>query len=145
MAIRYNNIFLIMNEKNIYLILRVRVDEDNVPLSLKIVHNPNSRINAKNLYGYYQEINIDEKEYFYYEADYAFSNIKINWNRNKFYSKDKYDSLIIYYDNQNYINNEFTEILNKNITTDSMKKENDKYFIHWEFKKWIFLFKILKI
>ena len=115
-----------------YLLLRVRVDENYVPLSLKIVHDPNSGINGKNLLGYYQQINIDKKECFYYEADDALLNkndeieVQVAFN-----STDKYDSLIIYYDNQNHNNEEFTEKLSKNITTDSMKKENDQYTFYF--------------
>ena len=132
-TIRYDDIFLTIDEKKYnYLLLRVRIDKDYVPLSLKIVHNPNSGINGKYLYGYYQEINIDEKECFYYDTDNALENkrdelkVEVTFN-----SKDKYESLIIYYDNLNYNNEEFTEILNKNITTDSMKKENDKYTFYF--------------
>ena len=132
-TIRYDDIFLTIDEKKYnYLLLRVRIDKDYVPLSLKIVHNPNSGINGKYLYGYYQEINIDEKECFYYDTDDALENkrdelkVEVTFN-----SKDKYESLIIYYDNLNYNNEEFTEILNKNITTDSMKKENDKYTFYF--------------
>ena len=132
-TIRYDDIFLTIDEKKYnYLLLRVRIDKDYVPFSLKIVHNPNSGINGKYLYGYYQEINIDEKECFYYDTDDALENkrdelkVEVTFN-----SKDKYESLIIYYDNLNYNNEEFTEILNKNITTDSMKKENDKYTFYF--------------
>ena len=132
-TIRYDDIFLTLDEKKYnYLLLRVRIEKGYVPLSLKIIHNPNSGINGKYLYGYYQEINIDEKECFFYETDNALQSkkdeitIEVTFN-----SKDKYDSLIIYYDNQNYNNEEFTENLNKNITTDIMKKENDKYTFYF--------------
>ena len=133
-TIKYNNIFLTMDDKKYnYLLLRVRVDEDyKPPLSLKIVHDPDSGINAKHLYGYYQDINIDEKECFIYDNYFDLENkgdelpIEVTFN-----SKDKYDSLTIYYDNQNQINEEFTEKLNKYIITDSMKKENDQYTFYF--------------
>lgn len=123
-TIRYDNIFLTVDEKKFnYLLLRVRIDKDYTPLSLKIMQDPNSGINGKFLYGYYQEINIDEKECFYYNEDDGLQNkrdeIKVEVT---FKTTDKYDSLIIYYDNLNYNNEEFTEKLNKFITTDSMKK-----------------------
>ena len=132
-TVRYDNIFLTMDEKKYnYLLLRVRIDKDYNPLSLKIIHDPNSGINGKFLYGYYQEINIDENECFYYNEDDALQNkrdeIKVEVT---FKTIDKYDSLIIYYDNLNYNNEEFTEKLNKYITTDSMKKENDKYTFYF--------------
>ena len=132
-TVRYNNIFLTMEEKKYkYLLLRVRVDEDYVPLSLKIVHDPYSGINGKSLLGEYQQINLDENQYFYYEADRALQNkedeieVQVAFN-----STDKYDSLIIYYDNQNKIQEEYTENLSKNITTDFKKKENDQYTFYF--------------
>lgn len=132
-TVRYDNIFLTVDEKKYnYLLLRVRIDKNYTPLSLKIIHDPNSGINGKFLYGYYQEINIDEKECFYYNEDDAIQNkrdeIKVEVT---FKTTEKYDNLIIYYDNLNYNNEEFTEKLNKNITTDSMKKENDKYTFYF--------------
>jgi len=132
-TVRYDNIFLTVDKKKYnYLLLRVRIDKNYTPLSLKIIHDPNSGINGKFLYGYYQEINIDEKECFYYNEDDAIQNkrdeIKVEVT---FKTTEKYDNLIIYYDNLNYNNEEFTEKLNKNITTDSMKKENDKYTFYF--------------
>ena len=121
------------DKKYNYLLLRVRVDEDyKPPLSLKIFHDPDSGINAKYLYGYYQDINIDEKECFIYDNYFDLGNkryelpIEVTFN-----SKDKYDSLTIYYDNQNQINGEFREKLSKYIITDSMKKENDQYTFYF--------------
>ena len=134
MTVIYKNIFLTIEEKKYnYLLLRVRVDEDYDPLWLKIVHDPNSGIIGKYLLGYYQEINIDEKECFIFETDDYYLKKEIDELKVEviFNSKDKYYSLTIYYNNQNRINEEYTEKLNKYITTDSMKKENDQYTFYF--------------
>ena len=131
-TVTYRNLILTMDEKKYnYLLLRVRVSDyyNYNPISLKIAQDTSIGINAIPLLGFYQEINIDEKECFYYEAEKDKEDeieVEVTFN-----SKNKYDSLTIYYENQNLIYEEFTEKLNKYITTDSMKKENDQYTFYF--------------
>jgi len=93
-TVRFDNILIIMKEQKYkYLLLKVKVDDDYNPLSIKIIHDPNSGIIATPLLEYYQEIDIDDKGCFYYEVDdkeLKSQNdeieIEISFN-----SKDKYD------------------------------------------------------